>query len=60
MLQSFWPVFRVIVSGMGLVGERGDVALGAGGSKEITSDTRMLFSGSRVVGRSKAPFRWDW
>lgn len=61
MSQSCFPDLRVRVRGMGEEGERvGVVEVEGGGVKDTTSPTRMAFSGSKTVGRSKTPLRWDW
>ncbi len=59
MSHNFCPDFKVKLSGMGEVGVSA-VELGVGGSKEITSSTRMAFEGRREADRSKAPLRCDW
>ena len=60
ILQSWRPVERVRDSGMGSVGERVREFSLRGASKEITSSTRIAFSGSSAADKSKAPLRCDW
>lgn len=58
--QSLCPDLRVTVSGIGSDGESVGAAAEEGSSKEITSSTRMPFSGSRLADKSNAPFRCVW
>lgn len=53
------PDFSVTARGIGEVEDSG-VGEVLGREKDTTSSTRMPFSGSSAVGRSKAPLRLDW